>query len=369
MLRRMGAMVLVTVCGAWMMASTVLAQGPVKWLAHDMRRPRPPVVTPGKQNLPVAPPSDAVILFDGTDPSNWRDAEGGPAKWTTNDDYMESVPNSGYVYTAGVFGDVQLHVEWAAPTPAKGKSQGRGNSGIFLMGLYEVQVLDSYENDTYPDGQAAAVYGQYPPLVNACLPPGEWQSYDIVFRRPRFHRDGRLDTPARISVIQNGVLVQDNVELWGPTSWIQHRPYKPHADKLPIGLQDHGNPVRYRNIWLRELRESDTIAPPPVDEGPFVNLSDKQLEPYVGRYGSFLGEFGTMELVEHVLQMHMETGQVVDLVPRSETEFRMRYTAGSVTFNVDDEGNVKGFTMELGGQKYPVNKLKPKGEESSEGSE
>lgn len=362
-MRRGTGRVVILAWGCLLAVSSVsMAQSPEKWLAHDMRRPRPVVVTPGPQHLPVAPPSDAIVLFDGTDLSNWRDAEGGPAKWITKDDYMESVPNSGYLFSAGVFGDVQLHVEWAAPVPAKGKSQGRGNSGIFLMSKYEVQVLDSYENDTYPDGQAAAVYGQYPPLVNACLPPGEWQSYDITFRRPRFHRDGRLASPARISVIQNGVLVQDNVEPWGPTSWMQHKPYKSHPEKLPIGLQDHGNPVRYRNIWLRELRESNAVEPPPVDEGPFVHLSDEQLEPYVGRYGSFLGEFGTMQLVDNVLQMHMDTGQVIDLVPRSETEFRMRWTAGSVTFNVEEDGTVKGFTMELAGRKYPINRLKPKGD-------
>ena len=327
-----------------------------------MRRPSPPVVTPADQHLPVLPPADAVVLFDGTDLSHWRDAEGEPAKWTVQDDYMESVPNSGYVYSAGVFGDVQLHVEWAAPLPVKGRSQGRGNSGVFLMGLYEVQVLDSYENDTYPDGQAAAVYGQYPPLVNACLPPGQWQSYDITFRRPRFHRDGRLASPARITVLHNGLLVQDSVVLWGPTSWLQHRPYKSHPDKLPIALQDHGNPVRFRNIWLRELSESDTSGAPPVDAGPFVHLTPPQLERFAGRYGSFLGALGTMQVADGVLRMHMETGQVIDLVPRSKTEFSMRWTAGSVLFNVDDEGTVTGFTMELGGQKYTINRLKPENE-------
>ncbi len=358
-MRRQMSGTVVGLCCMLATSTASLAQSPTSWLAHDMRRPHPPVVTPAVQHLPVLPPSDAVMLFDGTDLSNWRDAEGEDAKWTTKDDYMESVPNSGYVYSAGVFGDVQLHVEWAAPLPAKGRSQGRGNSGVFLMGLYEVQVLDSFENDTYADGQAAAVYGQYPPLVNACLPPGEWQAYDITFRRPRFHRDGRLASAARISVHHNGILVQDNVELWGPTSWLQHRPYKSHPDKLPIGLQDHGNPVRYRNIWLRELDTSGTSEPPPVDDAPFVHLATQQLEPFVGRYGSFLGEFGTMKLAGNVLQMHMETGQVIDLVPRSDTEFTMRWTAGKVSFKRDDNGTVTGFTMELGGQKYPINRLKP----------
>jgi hypothetical protein len=156
------------------------------------------------------------------------------------------VPESGYIFSAGKFGDVQLHVEWATPVPASGRGQGRGNSGIFLMGLFEVQVLDSHENETYADGQAGAIYGQHPPRANACLPPGEWQSYDIVFRRPHFHEDGSVARPARITVLHNGILVQDNVTIWGPTTWLQHRAYERQPDKLPISLQDHGNPVRFR---------------------------------------------------------------------------------------------------------------------------
>ena len=186
MKRRVGWIIMSVLSGLTTLAGTAAAQSPVRWLAHDMQRQRPPVVTPGKENLPVAPPSDAVVLFDGTDLSKWRDAEGQAAKWTVKDGAMISVPNSGYLHSADKFGDVQLHIEWAAPLPVVGSGQGRGNSGVFLMGLYEVQVLDSYENETYADGQAGAIYGQYPPLVNACLPPGEWQSYDIVFRRPRF---------------------------------------------------------------------------------------------------------------------------------------------------------------------------------------
>jgi len=152
------------------------------------------------------------------------------------------------------FGDVQLHIEWAAPNPPSGEGQERGNSGVYLMSTYEVQVLDSYHNVTYPDGQAAAIYGQYPPLVNASRPPGQWQSYDIVFHAPRFDASGRLVSPARATVFHNGVLVQDNVELSGPTAHGQRPPYKPQPEKLPLSLQDHGEPVRYRNIWIRELK-------------------------------------------------------------------------------------------------------------------
>lgn len=354
-MRQLGSLMMTWI--AWSAAgasAACLAQSPARWLAHDMHRPRPPVVTPAPQELPVAPPSDAIILFDGADLSQWRDAEGGPARWTARDGAMESVPGSGYIYTAEAFGDVQLHVEWAAPVPVKGSGQGRGNSGVFLMGRYEVQVLDSYENETYADGQAGAVYGQYPPLANACLPPGQWQTFDIVFRRPRFHRDGTLARPARMTVLHNGVLVQDNVELWGPTAWLQHLPYQSHPDKLPLGLQDHGNPVRFRNIWLRPLRESDEAGPPPEEAPKLVYLPPSELEAFVGNYGTLLGDFGHIKLAKDRLQLHMETGQVIDLVPRSKTEFTMRWTAARLTFDRDDDGTVKGFTMDLGGQKYPI---------------
>jgi len=168
--------------------------------------------------------------------------------------YVEVVPGTGAIATKQGFGDVQLHIEWAAPTPAKGEGQERGNSGVFLMGMYEVQVLDSYRNKTYPDGQAGAVYGQYPPLVNASRPPGEWQTYDIVFHGPRFDAGGKLLRPARMTVVFNGVLVQDNVVLTGPTAHQTRPPYAAHPEKLPLSLQDHGNPMRFRNIWVREIK-------------------------------------------------------------------------------------------------------------------
>ncbi|MGB6682272.1 MAG: DUF1080 domain-containing protein, partial [Candidatus Acidiferrum sp.] len=160
----------------------------------------------------------------------------------------------GYIYTKQAFGDCQLHVELREPTPPHGESQERGNSGVFLMGLYEVQVLDSYENKTYADGQASALYGQYPPLVNASRPPGQWQWYDIVFHGPRFGPGGKLLRKAHVTVFHNGVLVQDNVELTGPTENGARPPYKAHPEKLPLALQDHGDPVRFRNIWIRELK-------------------------------------------------------------------------------------------------------------------
>lgn len=234
-------------------ATVETAQG---WKVHDMDRPRPPVIDPGTfstQDKAGQPPSDAVVLFNGEDISQWSMENGDLAKWKVENGFVKVVQKTGTMMTKKGFGDCQLHVEWAMPFPPKGKDQSRGNSGVFLMGLYEVQVLDSYENDTYPDGQAASVYGQYPPLVNVCRPPGQWQTYDIVFHRPRFAGDGSLSRAARMTVFHNGVLVQDNVVLTGLTAHKVRASYKPHDDRLPLKLQDHGDPVRYRNIWVREL--------------------------------------------------------------------------------------------------------------------
>jgi hypothetical protein len=237
--------------------SVLLGQVDTKWKIHDLSRPVPPVITAGTsstQDSPGNPPSDAVVLFDGKDLSKWQQQDGSAAKWKVENGYVEVVPKTGELRTKEAFGDCQLHVEFREPTPPHGESQERGNSGVFLMGLYEVQVLDSYDNKTYADGQASALYGQYPPLVNASRPPGEWQWYDIVFHGPRFDASGKLLRPARFTVFHNGVLVQDNVELTGPTANGVRPPYKVTPEKLPLGLQDHGNPVRYRNIWIRELK-------------------------------------------------------------------------------------------------------------------
>jgi 3-keto-disaccharide hydrolase len=223
------------------------------WPIHSTERPQPRVVDPGPAQPPVKPPSDAVVLFDGRDLSRWRSENGGPARWKAENGYIEVGGRSGSLVSADSFGDVQLHIEWATPQQVRGEGQDRGNSGVFLMGRYEVQVLDSHGNTTYPDGQAAALYGQFPPLVNASRPPGEWQSYDIIFRAPRFDAAGKLTRAARITVLHNNVLVQDNVELMGPTAHRARPPYQAHAARLPISLQDHGSSVRYRNIWLRQL--------------------------------------------------------------------------------------------------------------------
>jgi hypothetical protein len=333
-------------------AGLASAQTPARFKAHDMNRPRPPVVQPAAQALPVPPPPDAVVLFDGKGLSEWRSNDGGPARWVVKEGAIESVPGSGYLYSARAFGDVQLHVEWAAPVPPRGTSQGRGNSGVFLMGLYEVQVLDSYQNDTYPDGQAAAIYGQYPPLVNACRPPGEWQTYDIVFRRPRFRPDGGLVAPARVTVIHNGILVQDNVEPWGPTTWLQALPYTSHPDKLPLAFQDHGNPVRYRNIWLRELPETPPAGPPP-DARPVVSLPVASLDRYVGKY-KVTGEDNTVYTVSkrdgRLFCNFQWNGQALELVPHSDRAFSLRWTAGDLDFDVKADAAVSGLRFRLGGE-------------------
>ncbi len=231
------------------------AQVSSRWPIHAMDRPQPPVVAAAPTARPEAPPADALVLFDGTDLSQWE-ADSGPARWKIEGGYMEVTAGAGTIRTKRGFGDCQLHIEWMAPLPAQGEGQERGNSGVFLMNRYEVQVLDSYQNRTYPDGQAAAVYGQYPPLVNASRPPGVWQSYDIVFHRPRFDAQGNVVSPARLTVLHNGVLVQDNVELSGPTAHQRRPPYSAHPNELPVALQDHGNPVRYRNVWIRVLSET-----------------------------------------------------------------------------------------------------------------
>jgi hypothetical protein len=198
-------------------------------------------------------PSDAIVLFDGEDLSQWKsDKDGGPAKWEVKDG-AATVNGTGYISTKQSFGDCQLHIEWATPAEVKGEGQGRGNSGVYLQGRYEIQILDSYINKTYYDGQAGAVYKEYAPLVNVCRKPGEWQAYDIIYHAPRFDDAGKLLKPGRVTVLQNGVLIQDNVEIKGPTGAAGEPKYTAHPLKQPLTLQDHHNPVRFRNIWIREL--------------------------------------------------------------------------------------------------------------------
>ncbi|HYW80064.1 MAG TPA: DUF1080 domain-containing protein [Thermoguttaceae bacterium] len=217
----------------------------------------PAIIDPGG---PEKAPSDAIVLFDGTDLSQFDGAE----KWTVEDGAIVAGP--GGIRSKAEFGDCQVHIEFASASEVKGDGQGRSNSGVFLMGRYELQVLDSYDNVTYFDGQCGSIYKQHPPLVNACRGPGEWQSYDIIWKTPQFDDEGKLVSPAIITVLQNGVLIQNHFELLGDTPYNRPPEYKAHPDKGPISLQYHGNPVRFRNIWVREVKEveSERVHEPKV---------------------------------------------------------------------------------------------------------
>ncbi len=223
--------------GGWILVTKDEYKSGIVW-------PEPPVVTPG----PTAsdPPSDAVVLFDGSSLDAFHNGD----KWIIENGYAQVA--GGSITTKQSFGDCQLHLEFATPEEVKGEGQGRGNSGVYLMGKYEIQILDSYENTTYYDGQCAAVYKQQPPTVNACRKPGEWQTYDIIFTAPRFNGEGNVETPAHVTVLHNGVLVHNHFALLGGTYYEQPPSYSAHEDKLPISIQDHGNPMRFRNIWIRE---------------------------------------------------------------------------------------------------------------------
>lgn len=229
-----------------------------QWHVHDGDRPQPRIVAPGAQFSQLAPaPADANVLFDGKDLSKWEHGNGAPAKWKIENGYMEVVPKSGILRTKDKFGDFQMHLEFATPEKVEGAGQGRGNNGVNIWGRYEVQVLDSYENKTYPDGQCSALYGQFPPLVNASRPPGQWQTYDIIFEAPRWDADGKNIKKAHLTVIHNGVIVHHRRELHGPTNHRSIGNYDKKQESGPIELYEHGNPVRFRNIWLRPLGEYD----------------------------------------------------------------------------------------------------------------
>ena len=235
---------------------SALAQTPDPAAIHkaakvtELWEPVPVLVTPADEQ--GAPPSDAQVLFDGSNLNAWTHLDGGVATWSIANGAMTVKPGTGNIRTKAVFTDLQLHIEWRSPAEVESESQGRGNSGVFLMGEYEVQVLDSFDNATYPNGQAASIYKQHIPLVNASRGPGEWQSYDIIFRAPRFSDNGRLSQPATITVLHNGVLVQNHVTIQGPTSYVGAPNYEAHGP-APLVLQDHSNLVSFRNIWVRRL--------------------------------------------------------------------------------------------------------------------
>ena len=322
--------------------SACLAQPDPNWLDHDRDRPLPPVVTPATpstQEQAGKPPSDAVVLFDGKDLSQWVSLDGKPTKWIVKDGYMECVKGSGYIRTLQNFGDCQLHVEWATPVPGEGQGQGRGNSGVFFgLDRYEVQVLDSFENKTYADGSAGSLYGQYPPLANVCRPPGEWQTYDIVYTAPRFDAEGKLLSPVRLTIFHNGVLIQNNVALTGPTSWLERAPYRAHPEKQPIALQDHGNPVRYRNIWLRELgrpgKKEFTLAPALLDR-------------YTGTYERDGKAFAEISREETRLVAFLNGVRFV-LFAESPTRFFAKTTDVQIEFHSNAGGDVDSLIFSVG---------------------
>ncbi|SFE39932.1 protein of unknown function [Thermoflexibacter ruber] len=250
-MKKINILLLILTCGVCLSASCFgQQQNQPKPEATEVWEPEPKVVTPGDG---TKPPSDAIVLFDGKDFSNWVSAKDGSApKWTLKDGAMVVERGTGDIVTKQTFGDFQLHIEWRTPDKVEGEGQGRGNSGIFLQERYEVQVLDSYQNRTYSNGQAGSLYKQSIPLVNACRKPGEWQTYDIIYTAPRFRWNGSLESPARVTVIHNGVLIQNNTVIHGTTEYIGTPKNIAHG-KGGIRLQDHGNPVSYRNIWIREL--------------------------------------------------------------------------------------------------------------------
>ena len=242
---------MITICAAIITQITAFSQKDPA--TTEIWKPEVKVVTPGKSTSDA--PSDAIILFDGKSGNAWQQKNGTEFKWTVSDGAMTVKPGTGDIQSKQKFGDCQLHLEWRVDKNVKGNGQDRGNSGIFLMGRYEVQVLDNYnnENKTYVNGQAGSLYKQTPPLVNVCKAPGEWQTYDIIFTAPRFSEQGGIITPARISVIQNGVLVQNNTTIWGNTVYIGSPTYEKHDTKEAINIQDHGHLTSFRNIWVREL--------------------------------------------------------------------------------------------------------------------
>ncbi len=346
---------LLSVAMSLVLPGTGSAQVDPSYKIHDWNRPRPPVVDPGQpstQDQPGKAPSDATVLFDGKDLSQWVALDGSAPKWIIKDGVLECVRGSGMIRTLQNFGDCQLHLEYATPVPPQGKSQGRGNSGVFMMGRYEIQVLDNYENPTYADGYSAAVYGEYPPLVNACRPPGQWETYDIVFTRPRFDEKRELVSPARLTLLHNGVLVQNNVAIKGPTNWMTRDPYVWHPDKLPLALQDHGNPVRYRNIWVRELSDAA--------EKEFT-FSSALLDKYVGTYQIRWDlSIGILRRDNQLIMKVISPGREHEhpLFASSKTSFFARDVDSNVVFQTDDQGVAQSLSWYMGGDTSQAKKVK-----------
>lgn len=333
-----------------------------RWKQHSMVRPKPPVVAAQGIATPRPAPADAVVLFGGDSLAQWVTDTGEPAAWTVGDGFFEVTPNAGAILTRESFGDVQLHIEWASPSPAAGVGQDRGNSGVFLMGRYEIQILDTFQADTYADGQTGAVYGEAPPLFNASLPPGAWQAFDIIFRGPQFSADGTLLAPAVVTVLHNGIAVQNNEQVVGPTSWLNTLAYQSHPREAPIRLQDHGQAVRFRNIWARRLparlepsaeqsRPPRAIAKTPAELAAFAGtfqLGDDTTKPPVAM--SVDGNGLIVRFPDRPVDM--------PIVPVSEKVFEFVNTDATIEFKTDAAGKPSDAPMHIGGSTRSLKRLK-----------
>ena len=330
------------------------APAPPGWRQHEIDRPPPPRVEPAASALPLAAPSDAVVLIgpDGATGNRWEAVGGGDVPWVTEGGAFVVEPGTGAVQTREAFGDAQIHIEWQPAAEPEKDSQNRSNSGLFLVdGRYEVQILDNWNNPTYADGRAGAIYGQFPPLADATRPPSEWQSYDVFFRLPRFDADSALVEPARMTVLHNGVLVQNNEVLPGMSIWLESLPYAPHGPGR-IQLQDHGSPVRFRNLWVRPTPERQ--APPPgYSDLDAVSLTDAERDRLVGRYAREDGGHFVIERLGDGLGLSMPWRDgVLPLVPLSPTRLHLRNTAGVFDVSLDESGTPADLEFTMGGAVY-----------------
>ncbi len=333
-----------------------------RWKQHSMTQPKPPVVAgQGSAGL-AAPPADAVVLFDGKSLDKWVSDGGEPAAWAVRDGFFEIKPEAGSIQTRESFGDIQMHIEWASPSPASGSGQNRGNSGVFLMGRYEIQILDTFQADTYADGYAGAVYGQAPPLLNASLPPGAWQTFDIIFRGPRFSADEKLLDAAHVTVLHNGVAVQNNEPILGPTSWLNFLAYQPHEMEGPIRLQDHGQPVRFRSIWVRRLPARIETFAEQAEPPHAIAKTPSELAAFAGAF-----QMGDDEAKPPVTMTVDGKGLIVrfpdrpvdmPIVPVSERVFEFVNTDATIEFEVDASGKPGNATMHIGGSTRSLKRLK-----------
>lgn len=339
----------------WIQVEEIWKRAMHGWRVHDMKRPQPPVIDPGipgTQEAAGKAPSDAIVLFDGKDLTRWEGVLNGPAKWLVKDGYLEIVPGTGDIRTIDSFGDCQLHIEWRIPDDLKGDGYDSGNSGIFMMSKYEIQIFDSYRTRKYADGFSGSIYGEFPPEVNACTAPGKWQTFDIIFHRPHFDINGAVTTPAVITILQNGILVQDNTQILGPTRYMSESPYEVHEDKLPFSLQDHGNPVRFRNIWIRQIPARNE---PVGDEySDVVSLTAMQREQLQGVYGK--GMSITIIQKDGKLWARVASLPYFELVALSGSELTGKRVDSRFIFEKDSSGQINALTWYHAGVKSYLKK-------------